>query len=235
LFLRTDSSNPLRQSFENRQCFCIYRSSEISRSVLVDHCRKRGVTVTAALAAALSFAIGKKFPKSPELLSTCWVALGGHQEWGNGSLGVAFLRLANDPKLDEMGMLNRVSERLKSIKASVEAIVSNRLLKLLGWLDIPNVTRFFTDKASVSISSVAGPVDLVNWPGKNHQVKQLHVLVPPVQSMGLMAVLISYGDTVTLSLTGSESLFTSHTLNELHGLSLRYLSSLNKTVYYLFS
>jgi hypothetical protein len=151
-----------------------------------------------------------------DVLATIWVSLPRNSldisDWGNDALGVSYIKLSREYDLTRS--LKVTQERLGRVKNSPEPFVVNWALRNLSLVTkVPFIKRFlfpfFTDKASVSVSNLKGPEQLVSWPpGTTHQVKHIHILTPPIMRMGLMVNFFSYAGNFAIGLCGEESVLS---------------------------
>ena len=184
--------------------------------------------LTAALAMALrSFAL--KRGKTPEdVTSVIWVSLEREfaasicpNKWDNSKLGFGYASLPLSVQ-SPMESLRVTHGRLSVLKESPDAGVINWALRLIGSLPV-SMGKFLSlrtaDKASISMSNLAGPNQQVRWPvglpGEAPIIESIHFVTSPPFHFGLLASFLSYDGKFFVSLSARAQMFEETELTSL--------------------
>lgn len=193
-------------------------------------------TINDVLVAALTIAMrdfalsGRGTVCHGDLSAVVWVSLPQNEnmedlQCGNSGLGFATCALPlRIPKNDYLlETLKETQKRLAALKSSPEPVVINRALFLIGMLPVclgKRISAIAADKASVSISNMAGPLEKLVWPvpppskrGSNVYpgsgiVDSVYFATSPPFRYGPLFSLLTYHGKVFVSVSARAELFS---------------------------
>ena len=169
--------------------------------------------------------------------SVIWVSLprsekSNSRELGNGGLGFALCALPlsmNTSNISETVI--ETQRRLAALKASPEPAIINIALYLIGLLPVwlgKRISALAADKASCSISNMAGPTHKLVWPVPRPEertadtsdhgcgvVKSVFFATSPPFHYGPLFSLLTYHGNVYVSVSGRAEIFTKDELSKL--------------------
>ena len=153
-------------------------------------------------------------------------------ESGNGGLGFAScaLPLSIDTHNNVLATVCETQKRLSALKASAEPAVINMALYLIGSLPVwlgKRISALAADKASASISNMAGPSGKLVWPVPTPEsrgnstpsgsgvVESVYFATSPPFHYGPLFSLLTYHGRVYISVSARSELFTQDELSKL--------------------
>jgi hypothetical protein len=180
----------------------------------------------------------RKTTRIQDATSVIWVSLPRSAdveklEGGNGGLGFASCALplsvgTSDCVLDTVC---KTHERLGALKASEEPLVINMALYLIGRLPVwlgKRISALAADKASVSISNMAGPTSKLVWPipppdARSNRtaypgsgvVDSVYFATSPPFHYGPLFSLLTYHGNIYISVSARAELFSQQELVKL--------------------
>jgi len=120
-----------------------------------------------------------------------------------------YLRLPVLGDMSPMGRVQEVSNRISEMKSSPEPMLSRGLVGTVGLLPTATSSQIWdvmAYKVSMSVSNVPGPPADIKVCGANPN--GFSFWVPPVGTISTFVTIMSFGDSVTLSMALDNALFS---------------------------